>query len=75
MLSLGTRIKVFRQVAGIDQITLAEKCNVTTRTVYSWENDKISMSIEKGHILVELGANPIFIFLGMGEIMQEAIAV
>ncbi len=40
------RLKVARKMAGISQVALAERLNVSKQSVSNWENDNIQPSID-----------------------------
>ena len=43
---LGQRINTLRQAAGLSQVELARRLNISKQTVSNWENENIQPSIE-----------------------------
>jgi transcriptional regulator with XRE-family HTH domain len=43
---MGTRLKMFREAAGLSQVRLAELAEVSPRTIQNWEYGKRSFDFE-----------------------------
>ena len=52
--SFGDRITELRKCQGLTQQQVAEECNVSIHTISSWENGKISPTMEHQEMLAQI---------------------
>lgn len=71
---MGKRLKLVREALNINQSSMAQVCDVTLRTVQSWESNDTFMRVNQLIKLAEKGCNPNFILFGEGSILIGNVA-